>query len=242
MQHSFGHVEAKDAAQARAGMNGLYEMAHNDEFERLDESGAYSSHKFDFIRREVDAYAYDVLAKADAKIRALGQKWLDIPKIYRPYAIDDAPPLAPVKAKGRKVDFTKLDDSKLNPAFTGVSKGSLAVLAHRASAAGQVDELLDYLKKNGGWLGAKELLYRPDAESSSLAEIIASRGKLGRVMTAENWKDDPDGIDKLEEALGANIVAAQMPEGRSVESVKWEIESSAVRKGRKPIRIGVRAK
>lgn len=236
---------AKEAAQFRTAMNGIHEMARKDEYERLNALSRlkpYSPHTYEFIERAAEAYAYDLLVKADAKIRALGLQGLDIPKSYRPYELEDSLSLAPVKATGRKVDFDKLD-TKLGRAFSGGSKGSsLAVISHRAATAGQIDELLDHLERKGEKLGAEELLYRPDKESSSLAEIIASHGKLGRVMTAENWKDNSDGLDKVEEALGAHIIEAQMPEGLTVDSIKWEIESSIVRKGRTPIRIGIKSK
>lgn len=232
-------LTAVEAQHIRAGMNGIYQVAFNEEQKRLDEATKYSSEKFETIRKSAEAYAYNILALADAKIRAIGLGGLDIPKLYKPFEAEDALQQS-FKAAGRKVDFSKLDARK---AFSGSSKASsLATLAHKAATAGQVDELLDYVVGKGLRLGAKELLYRPDNESPALAEIIAAQGKLGRILTAENWREDAAGLEKFEQAMSPAIIAAQLPEGQTLDTIKWQMESSSIRKGMAPIRIGVRPK
>ena len=72
---------------------------------------------------EAKKYAYEVLEKADKKIRAIGQTGLKIPAIYRPYsAIDKAPVLNNDKIAAKKVDFSKLEPSALNGSFSSAAK------------------------------------------------------------------------------------------------------------------------
>jgi len=239
-----GKLTVKEAQQLRAGMFGVYRVALNDEYQRQDEATRYSLEKFQEIQRSAGAYAYDTLVKADAKIRALGLPALDIPKLYKPFESAETPPKHVFKAAGPKVDFAKLDAKKLGAAFSaGAAKASpLAPLAHQAATAGQVDDLLDYVAKKGLRLGSKELLYSPDKETPTLAEMLAAQRKLGRVMTVENWRDDAAGLDKIEAAISPAVLATQMPDGQTVDDIKWQIESSSIRKGMAPIRVGIRVK
>ena len=236
---------AEDAKFCVKAMHGIHEIAYHDELERQRKAQQYSR-SIDHGAQKVaaDVHAYNVLALADAKIKAIGLPGLKIPKSYKPYILDDVvPAAAKPAANAKKVDFSKLDDSQLGGSFRTVSKkDKFAALAHQAVAADQIEELFSYMEKAGHRLGAKELLYRPKEDTASIAEMMASKNMLGRILTAKHWHDDVDGLKELVESLGDAVVSRQMPEGTGIDDVIWEIESQKIAptQGRKPIRIGVR--
>ncbi|TAL27842.1 MAG: hypothetical protein EPN97_16150 [Alphaproteobacteria bacterium] len=228
-------LTAEDARKIKACVSGIYYAAEIFETDRRDKASYYWQDN----RVAAEAYAKDVLQKADKKCAAAGFGGLSIPALFRPAAAKAAEqkPFVPAKTK---VDLNKLKPETMTAKF-GKSAGSrLASVAYKAASAGQTDELMDYLAKNCLSLGAKECLYKPAENDPTLIEVIAAQGKLARVMTAENWKNDIGGIDDVAAVLAPNVLADQLKDSPSVEEVKWSIEASTIRKGRAPIRIGLR--
>ena len=225
----------EDARKIKACVSGIYYAAEMFENERLDKA----DHYWQDHRDTAQAYAQGILQKADKKCLAGGFGRLSIPSIFK--AADEkneAPkPFVPAKVK---VDLKMLKPETVTAQFGKSSGSGLATIAYKAVNAGQTDELMDYLAKNGLSLGAKECLYKSSRGEPSLIELVAAQGKLARVMTAENWKSNVDGIDEVANVLAPNVLADQMKDCPSLEEVKWSIEASTIRKGRAPIRIGAR--
>lgn len=230
-----GKLILEDARKIKACVSGIYYAAEMFENQRLDKA----DHYWQDHRVAAEAHARDILQKAEKKCMAGGFGRLAIPSIFK--AADEKKeeqkPFVPVKAK---VDLKKLKTETVTAHFGKSSGAGLATVAYKAVNAGQTDELMDYLAKNGLSLGAKECLYKPSKDEPSLIELVAAQGKLARVMTAENWKSNVDGIDEVANVLAPNVLADQLKDCPSLEEVKWSIEASSIRKGRAPIRIGVR--
>lgn len=233
-------LTAADAKQIKESVNGIYRLAFMDESRRTerDAAGFYVSHEIHVpLARK---YAYGVLETADRKLRAAGLGGIAIPEMYYPAERKVDAVKKSFAATSGKVDFSKVDLKKAFAKAAGPT--SLPAIAYKAGLAGQVDELVDALGKQGLALGSRELLYRPGKDEFTLAEVISLQGKIARVMTVENWKGDLKGLDRVVALLPPAALAAQLEGRMSPDELKWEIESGALRQGRAPIRIQMRPK
>lgn len=163
-----------------------------------------------------------LLVNIEDTASAAGVKF-DIPARYAAAAASMPRPFKPA---AEKVDFTNLQPIDL-------AKPEPAPRLYQAVEAGQVDELLAFLKKEGMKLTADACLVKPDGKRENLIELIARQGKLADVMTVDNWLGDPRGLKKATEAVPVREWQRQMKD-LTAERLITQVNAASFKDARRP--------
>jgi hypothetical protein len=139
---------------------------------------------------------------------------------------------------GRYEDLAAALPKPFRPAAEKVDFGALAApLAdpeiYKAVEAGQTDELLAHLSKNGRKLTVADCLLKPEGKRENLIELIARQGKLANVMTVDNWLGDPRGLKAAAAAVPIREWRRQMKDV-PVEQLIYQVNAVSFKKLRMP--------
>lgn len=77
--------------------------------------------------------------------------------------------------------------------FAALAKAAPADL-YKAAEAGQVSEMLGFLKTHGQKITAEDYLTKPEGKRENLIELVARQGKLAEALSVENWIGDTRGL------------------------------------------------
>ena len=114
-----------------------------------------------------------------------------------------------------RVDFTKIKDVRgvvsLSPTFD-IAASEEQPFIYKAVAAGQIEELMEFLNKKGDHLTKADCLLMPDSNQPSLIELVMAQDKLAIVITVENWKHDPQGLQNILSNLPSDELEQQLPD------------------------------
>lgn len=142
------------------------------------------------------------------------------------YAAAAAAMPRPFKPAAGKVDFATLLPVDL-------AKPEPNPSIYQAVEAGQVDELLAYLKKEGIRLTADACFVKPEGKRENLIELIARQGKLADVMTVDNWLGDPRGLKKVTEAVPAREWQRQLKD-LPADRLIFQVNAASFKEARRP--------
>ncbi|TAL35609.1 MAG: hypothetical protein EPN97_06955 [Alphaproteobacteria bacterium] len=178
-------------------------------------------HLAEFNLRKKDDIA-QLLVNIEDTASTAGVKF-DIPARYAAAAASMPRPFKPA---AEKVDFTNLQPIDL-------AKPEPAPRLYQAVEAGQVDELLAYLKKEGMKLTVDACFVKPEGKRENLIELIARQGKLAEVMTVDNWLGDPRGLKKVTEAVPAREWQRQLKD-LPADRLIFQVNAASFKEARRP--------
>ncbi len=109
----------------------------------------------------------------------------------------------PFTPSADKVDFSTLKAADL-------AKPEATPRLYKAVEAGQVDELLAFMKQEGIKMSAEICLVKAAGKRENVIQLIARQGKLAAVMNVETWTGDPRGLKQAVDAVPAREWQRQM--------------------------------
>lgn len=104
---------------------------------------------------------------------------------------------------------------------------------YQAIEAGQVAELLSFLKANGMKLTAADCLTKPEGKRENLIQLIARQGKLAEVMTVDNWLGDPRGLKSVVETVPAREWQRQL-KALPADRLIFQVNAASFKDARRP--------
>ncbi len=98
---------------------------------------------------------------------------------------------------------------------------------YKAVAAGQVDELMEYLGGKNQKLTAADCLAQPEGKAENLIELVARQGKLASVITMDNWASDPRGLRQAVQSIRHKSEWDRQTNGTPLEAVIFQVNAAS---------------
>jgi hypothetical protein len=113
--------------------------------------------------------------------------------------------------------------------FAALAKASPADL-YKAVEAGQVADMLAFLKGSGQKINAEDCLVKPEGKRENLIELAARQGKLSDLLTVDNWINDARGLKAAIAAAPRREWQRQM-KGMTPERLVYLVNAASFKTG-----------
>jgi hypothetical protein len=120
-------------------------------------------------------------------------------------------------------------DTTVNFVKKPTTKPLTSVEIYEAVEAGQVDELLSFMQKQGSQITAADCLFKPEGRDENMVQVFARQGALTALMTVANWTGNPRGFKAAADAVPVREWTRQMS-GLSPDTLLSRINAVSFKK------------